>query len=253
LRIVSGELWARVQQRQRMLKDRYAKGGRLSRGAHSAHLLSGLLICSECGGQLIVISGTGKYTTYGCSRAFNRSVCSNRSRIKEAYLEQKLFSQLHVEFNTPQVLDSLVASLIQFQERLLAGTESAQRICELDVQLRNLIGELAQIGGSQALREGIRQREEELKNLKTLKSSRKELSPAEITNKVKDALQDIPALFKADPLLAKAKMAEHIDHITMHPQPDGTYLVEGEWDLLGQGFAPQMVAGAGFEPATFGL
>jgi site-specific DNA recombinase len=253
LRIISDELWARVQQRQRILKERYAKSGRISRGAHSAHLLSGLLICSKCGGPLIVISGTGKYTTYGCSRAFNRAVCSNRARVKEEHLEQKLFAQLHTAFNTPEVFDSLVESLVQFQVELLAGTESVQRIHELETQLRNLIGELAQIGASPALRVGIREREEELRSLQALKSSRKELSSAEIAKKVREALQDIPALFKVDPLLAKAKLAEHLDRITMHPQPNGTYLIEGEWNLLGAGFAPQMVAGVGFEPTTFGL
>jgi hypothetical protein len=123
LRIVSDELWTRVQQRQRILKERYAKNGRISRGAHSAHLLSGLLICSECGGPLIVISGTGKYTTYGCSRAFNRSVCSNRAKIKESDLENKLFAQLQTAFNTPEVFDLLFGSLIQFQSELLASTE----------------------------------------------------------------------------------------------------------------------------------
>jgi site-specific DNA recombinase len=253
LQIVPDDLWARVQLRQRMLKERYAKSGRVSRGAHSAHLLSGLLICSECGGTLIVISGTGKYTTYGCSRAFNRAACSNRARVKEAHLEQKLFAQLHIAFNAPEVLDSLVASLSQFQGELLAGTESAERIRELEAQLHNLIGELAQIGGSQALRAGIREREKELRSLQALKSNHKELSPAEIGKKVREALKDIPALFKVDPLLAKAKLAEHLDRIAMYPQPDGTYLADGEWDLLGAGFAPQMVAGAGFEPATFGL
>ncbi len=252
-RIVSDELWARVQQRQRVLKERYATSGRVSRGAHSAHLLSGLLICSVCNGPLIVISGTGKYTTYGCTRAFNRAMCSNHAKIKEAFLEEKLFAQLRSAFSTPEVLDSLVKSLIRFQTELLAGTESVQRVAEIETQLRNLIGELAQIGGSQALRAGIREREEELKNLRAIKSNRKEFSPAEIKREVQEALQDLPALFKVDPLLAKAKLAEHLERITMIPQRDGSYLVEGDWDLLGANFAPQMVAGVGFEPTTFGL
>ena len=187
------------------------------------------------------------------TRAFNRAACSNRAKIKEAHLEQKLFAQLHTAFNTPEVFDFLVESLIQFQVELLAGIESAQRIKELEAQLQNLIGELAQIGGSPALRAGIREREEELRGLQVLKNNRKELSHAEIAKKVREALQDIPALFKVDPLLAKAKLAEHLDRITMYLQSDGSYLAEGKWDLLGAGFAPQMVAGAGFEPATFGL
>lgn len=178
-----------------------------------------------------MISGTGKYTTYGCSPAFNRSVCPNRAKIKESHLEKKLFAQLHTAFNTPEVFDSLIGSLIQFQAKLLAGTESAQRIGKLETQLRNLIEELAQIGGSKALRDGIREREEEPRGLQALKSSRKELSPAQIAKQVRDTLQDIPALFKVDPLLAKAQLAEHLDRITMYPQPDGTYSVEGGMGL----------------------
>ena len=165
LRIVSDELWARVERRQQIVYERYGKGGRTSRGAHSAHLLSGLLICSECDGPLIVISGTGKYTTYGGSRAHNRNVCTNRAKVKEIYLEQKLFARLHDAFNTPEVFDLLVGSLTRFQEELLAGTETVRRVQELEAQLHNLIEELAQIGGSQALRSGIREREEELRGL----------------------------------------------------------------------------------------
>jgi hypothetical protein len=63
---------------------------------------------------------------------------------------------------------------------------------------------------------------------------------------------DIPALFAKAPQFAKKKLAQHVDSIRLSRQPDGTYLAEGEWDLLGNR-GPEMVAGAGFEPATFGL
>jgi hypothetical protein len=36
------------------------------------------------------------------------------------------------------------------------------------------------------------------------------------------SLQDIPAIFKADPLMAKAKLAEHYERMTMYPQSYGT-------------------------------
>ena len=253
LRIISDAIWNQVQTRQKILKERYAGNGRVSRAAHSAHLLSGLLMCKECGGPLIVVSGTGKYTTYGCSRAFNRGACSNRTKIKESELEVKLFAQLQDAFQASEVFESLVSSLVRFQAEMLASTETGQRIEVLEGEIRNLVGELAQLGGSQFLREAIRQRETELQGLKAAVGNQKELSSAQIAAEVRSALQDIPTLFKADPDRAKTKLGEHVERITMVPQPDGTYAVEGEWDLLGAGFAPQMVAGAGFEPATFGL
>lgn len=200
-----------------------------------------------------MISGTGKYATYGCSRAFNRAVCSNRAKIKESHLEQKLFAQLHTAFNTPEVLDSLVGSLIQFQGELLAGTELAQRIQELETQLRNLIGELAQIGGSEALRAGIRQREEELKGLKALKSNRKELSPAEITKKVKRLFGTSRRFLK--PIRFWLRPSWQSIQITSPCAPNlmGFIWLRGSGTCSALDLRHRMVAGAGFEPATFGL
>ncbi len=253
LRIVSDELWNRVQTRQRDLKERYAKPGRVSRAAYSAHLLSGILFCSECNGPLIIISGTGKYPRYGCSLAHTRGACSNRARIKESDLEKILFEQLQREFNNPAVVDSLVDELVQYQRESLNRNSAAERIRTIEGELRNLVANLAQLGLSEAVRDGILQREAELRELRSLVSSKRELSRSEITAEVVSALESIPVLFRKNPLLAKAKLAEHVERITMTPQPDNSYTVEGSWDLLGAQFAPQMVAGAGFEPATFGL
>ena len=79
-----------------------------------------------------------------------------------------------------------------------------------------------------------------------------ELSAEEIRTLVSGALTDIPTLLAKSPQLAKAKLSQHLDKVRMLPQPDGAYVAEGEWDLLGNR-GPVMVAGAGFEPATFGL
>jgi hypothetical protein len=65
-------------------------------------------------------------------------------------------------------------------------------------------------------------------------------------------VEDIPKLMAKSPQIAKAELARHVDAVRMLPQADGNYMAEGKWDLWGdQG--PVMVAGAGFEPATFGL
>ena len=66
------------------------------------------------------------------------------------------------------------------------------------------------------------------------------------------AVADIPTLLAKSPQIAKAKLAQHVDAVRMLPQADGSYVAEGEWDLLGDR-GPVLVAGAGFEPATFGL
>jgi len=100
--------------------------------------------------------------------------------------------------------------------------------------------------------EALRAREAELRELTVLSETTTELTPEEIRELVTGAVRDLPALLAKGPQLAKAKLAEHVDSIRLLPQPDGTYVAEGEWDLLGNR-GPVMVAGAGFEPATFGL
>ncbi len=121
------------------------------------------------------------------------------------------------------------------------------------MQIENLVGAIAQVGSSETMLNGIRNRESELRNLRIQQKDQKVLTLDDIRAMVRNALADIPALLRKDPQRAKAKLAEHVESIIMKPQPDNTYIAEGEWDLLGSRTAPQMVAGAGFEPATFGL
>jgi hypothetical protein len=103
------------------LKEKYAGSGRVSRAAHSPYLLSGFLVCNACGARLIVISGTGEYATYGCSLAFNRSACTNRVRIRVARIEEMLFRKLQDSFQTPEVIESLVESLVAIQRKQQTG------------------------------------------------------------------------------------------------------------------------------------
>jgi hypothetical protein len=102
------------------------------------------------------------------------------------------------------------------------------------------------------LLESLRTRESERRELSAARTSSKQLTGEDIRALVSGALTDIPKLLAKSPQMAKAKLSQHLDKVRMLPQPDGTYVAEGEWDLLGNR-GPVMVAGAGFEPATFGL
>jgi hypothetical protein len=81
-------------------------------------------------------------------------------------------------------------------------------------------------------------------------------------------LANLPALLNADPSRAKAELLKHTGEIRMLPSEiEGKrfYVAEGQWNMLpdvtvGTQLSDleeipyvRMVAGAGFEPATFGL
>ena len=127
-----------------------------------------------------------------------------------------------------------------------------RRAQALQAEIERVISAITAVGHSDALIATLRQKEGELKDLSTAKGVKRALDPDEIRQYVTSAVQDVPKLLKKSPQLAKTKLQQHVDSIRLQPQPDGTYVAEGEWDLLGnRGLV--MVAGAGFEPATFGL
>jgi hypothetical protein len=77
------------------------------------------------------------------------------------------------------------------------------------------------------------------------KQTGRELTADEITDFVLNGIQDIPKLLAKSPQTAKTKLAQHIDQVRMLPQPDGSYLAKGTWELLEER-GPVMVAGVGF-------
>ncbi len=167
-------------------------------------------------------------------------------------LEGAFFHQLQSAVLTPQVMDYLVSKLLKAQQRKKVATEQDKRIRELRAEIDRIVGAIAVVGHSDALVANLKGREAELRELSAAKQTSRELTADEISNFVSNAIQDIPKLLAKSPQTAKTKLAQHIDQVRMLPQPDGSYLAEGTWDLLG-GKGPVMVAGVGFEPTTFGL
>jgi hypothetical protein len=105
---------------------------------------------------------------------------------------------------------------------------------------------------SDGLIEDLLQRRSELRFLNASKDATADLSADSIRTAVRRVFSDIPSVLRNAPQEAKHLLAEHLQEIKMVPQNDGSHLAYSDWDLLGIR-DPVMVAGAGFEPATFGL
>ena len=254
LRIISDELWTRVEKRQDRLKEIYADSGRkpVNRGASSPYLLSGLLKCGACGAKMIIVSGGGRGARYGCPQHFNRKACSNEVTMRHEALENALLNGLQTEVLEPQAVDYLVTKLFKAQQQERASNQTELRVRQLRAEVDRTVAAITAMGHSDALIASLRGKEAELRELSTAQQTGQVLSAEEIRRFISNAVQDIPKLLAKSPKLAKAKLAEHIETIRLHPQSEGRSLAEGEWDLLGNR-GPVMVAGAGFEPATFGL
>jgi DNA invertase Pin-like site-specific DNA recombinase len=96
LRIVSDDLWARVEGRRLAVRAALPAGRMLMRGRNAAlfskHLFSGFTRCANCGGAVTVVAGGHGSPRYGCQRSWRsgESQCSNRltvrAKIADAHL-----------------------------------------------------------------------------------------------------------------------------------------------------------------------
>ena len=167
-------------------------------------------------------------------------------------LEDALLNGLQTEVLEPQAVDYLVTKLLRAQQQERSSNQTELRMRQLRTEVDRTVAAITAMGHSEALIASLRGKEAELRELSAAKQTGQVLSAEELRSFISNSVQAIPKLLAKSPKLAKAKLAEHIQAVRLHPEPEGRFLAEGEWDLLGNR-GPVMVAGAGFEPATFGL
>jgi hypothetical protein len=151
-----------------------------------------------------------------------------------------------------------------------------QRKEKLEGEIRNLTKAIAESGHSKFILDEIAVREREIGAItdRLLSSNAESVETRinEIRSHVEQEIAGLSDLLSSNPPVAKQELHRHLTAITMHPVKDTSrgwyYEAEGAWNLLGRDEkAPReepmaqdsdegrlrMVAGAGFEPATFGL
>ena len=282
LQIVSDELWRRVRERQENLKATYGvrEGGGIlmPRSATSPYLLSGILKCGVCGANLIIVSGYssyGHYPKYGCSQHFNRGACSNAVTVRRDWIEERLLDELQnqvlkreaIEYVLDEFGTPVKGAFANLSNQLAQMRERKQK---LEGELRRLAATAAETGPSAFLVEAIHEREQQLRDITDQLlaggADSVDTNLSDIRSFIMQKMGDIRTLLAGDPAPARKELQKHVSEIRMIPQAgDGMphYVAEGRWNLLGSGKDPlagdttarqiRVVAGAGFEPATFGL
>ncbi len=278
LRIIDDALWQRAKDRQRALaftpKDQQSENPLLDR-RRPKHLLAGLAKCGQCGGGYVLISKD----LLGCATARNKGTCRNRLNIRRDVLEASVLSGLRTHLMHPELFREFCAEFTAEINRLRMEERASQSAWEaelsrIDRELGKLL-EVLKAGGP------IETIVAEMKRLETRK--------AELTEKLATVHEPPPLLHpnmaeiwrqritelhgalndEASKAEAFTLLRSLIDRVTLVPN-DGELAIELRGELAAMlAFSANkkrplrertdldaqvsLVAGAGFEPATFRL
>lgn len=178
-RIVPQDLWEAAQKRLAATKVKYLRAndgsfwGRPDCGLQSKYLLSGLMRCATCGGN-ITITGGQKHSHYyyGCSVYQNKgyTVCANDHRERMADIDQAVLSAIENSALTPDSVDYVLNKTMQIvKENLEARPEQLGGLEKEAAKVRRELERfLTMIGEGTApasVMAEIRRREERLKTL----------------------------------------------------------------------------------------
>lgn len=144
LRIVPQVLWDRVKARQKA-SARAAESNR--RGRPAASLLTGVLVCQECGARFIAVDRS----YYGCAsyKQGGAAACSNSARVKRDHVEAVLIAEIESELLSDEAIACAQRAMREELRKLESGKQAIgpfamkQKLSKLDAQadrLRTLLG-----------------------------------------------------------------------------------------------------------------
>ena len=288
LRIVEDSLWQAVKTEQGARTDKSAQvssgkesANPLSRMHRPRHLLSGLLECGVCGGPYSIT----QRDYYGCSKNKTSGTCSNGRGIKRVLLEERVLAGLKDRLMSPEAADQAIKAYVNETNRLnwerRASHSSDQReLAEIKKKMKNMITIMEDGGYVDGMIDRMREMEARQKELEAHLSSvpadipdihprigdiyrrrverlAESLATPEDRAKAAEAIRRLIARIKILPGAKRGDMditlVGNLGTIIQWGEDNsGSRTKKGAVTPRG-GVTVSVVAGAGFEPATFGL
>jgi site-specific DNA recombinase len=271
LRIINNELWDAAKERQKATRRAVADGGNIGRARRPQYLFSGLTKCGVCGSGFIMASAN----RLSCFGARYKGICDNRLTVRRDDVEARVLKALQENLLNQDLFEQFCEEFTREMNRLRmeqrAGQSSAKReLARPEVRRKKLVESI--MAASEVKDEiiAIANRRGELETqLKAATEPPPILHPM-MADLYRANVENLAsALQREDTRLEASEMLRGlIESIVLIPD-EGQLRVELRGNLAamltaaqqtkrspetGDLLVPvQMVAGAGFEPATFGL
>ncbi|WP_348634386.1 recombinase family protein [Xanthobacter flavus] len=293
LRIVNDELWHSVRVRQGEIAEKFAnvteavrkhhKKNRLNGTRRPKSLLSGLVFCGCCGGPYS-LRGADRFA---CSNHISKGACSNSRTIPREELEARVLCGLKDRMMAPEIVEEAMRAYAEEtnrlnRERRSSGDAWKAELVKIEKQIRGIIEAIKAGMFHESMKAEMDTLEARKTELNTLLADAPEDTPDILPSASAIYAKKVSALTKA--LNRKEERQEAaetlrglIEKISLTPGPErgeiyatlhgelGTILNWTEQQAIGKaakttkpaadatGLSLSVVAGAGFEPATFRL
>jgi site-specific DNA recombinase len=275
LRIVDQDLWDETKARQRQMRQVSASGhpAKVNQARRPRFLFSGLARCGACGGGYVVYWRE----RLACFAARARGTCTNRLTIDRRELEGRVLAALREKLMRRDLFEEFCREYVRELNRLRMEhraklSYSKRELATVEREIRALVQALKEGVSAAAVKEELQKLESRQAELR-LRLDAPEM-PELLHPKMADVYRDkVTRLCEA--LQEEASRAGAVDAIrglvdAIVLEPDGDQLkvlLKGNLaGMLGAALdskrSPEtgdllvqikLVAGAGFEPATFGL
>ena len=293
LRIVDDELWHSVRVRQGEIAEKFAnvteavrkhhKKNRLNGTRRPKSLLSGLVFCGCCGGPYS-LRGADRFA---CSNHISKGACSNSRTIPREELEARVLSGLRDRMMAPEIVEEAMRAYAEEtnrlnRERRSSGDAWKAELVKVEKQIRGIIEAIKAGMFHESMKAEMDTLEARKTELNTLLADAPEDTPDILPSASAIYAKKVSALTKAlnrreERQEAAETLRGLIEKISLTPGPErgeiyatlhgelGTILNWTERQAIGKavkttkpaadatGLSLSVVAGAGFEPATFRL
>ena len=205
--------------------------------AKEEYLLSGKIICGECGSTYAGNARRSKgctYISYTCTKKNGKEKCRNKG-IQRDLIESIMLKHLSEEVFNKEILPSVISKYNDFaltknNEFLLMKNQLEKRIADTDKGINNLVN-LVVSTGSSALAEKLKELEATKVQLElSLKDAERKLSEMTVDEaKLKKAFSKAKRMLKSGTLKnRKAIVQQYVKQVVIYPDS-----IEVEFNIIG--------------------
>ena len=255
LRIVEAALWKEVHARKAKTAAKYVRtpNGRLLGNpesiAHADHRLSGIAKCGVCGGSLVFTRKNERTASYYCSTRINKGTgaCSNGKGVPEKKLDLvtvREITNLLDEQQLQDIYDTRAEGLIaEYKARSGDRAHLESEALKLEAAIVRLTDA---IEGGQPVGNRLKERQAELDALRVKLA---EPAPEVNWSELRKRLAMLSPMLDGAPVVFRQGVHKAgVQAVTVTPEADGGWQVEGRADLSRLFFGNIGIGGSGVAP-----